>query len=49
VFTVKVKDIALIEKFDRIEIMGERYTIDAVFPVHVNGVHVFHKLFVKGK
>ncbi len=49
VFTVKVSDIPVIEKFDRIEVSGERYTIDAVFPMHVNGVVVFHKCMVKGR
>jgi len=49
VFTVKVSDIPVIEKFDRFTISGERYTIDSVMPVHLNGTHIFHKCFVKGK
>ena len=49
VFTVKVSDIPVIEKFDRITIAGERYTIDSVMPVHLNGVQIFHKCIVKGK
>jgi len=49
VFTVKVSDIAVIEKFDRFTIGEEKYTIDAVMPVHLNGVQIFHKCFVKGK
>jgi len=49
VFTVKVADIAYIEKFDRFTVAGETYTIDTVMPVHLNGVHLFHKCFVKGK
>lgn len=49
VFTIKVSDIPVIEKFDRIEINGERYTIDSVMPVHLNGVQIFHKAIVRGK
>jgi hypothetical protein len=49
VFTVKVSDIAIIEKFDRFKVLAETYTIDEVMPVHLNGVHIFHKCFVKGK
>ena len=49
VLTVKVKDIAQVAKFDRFTIHGERYTIDEVMPVHLNGVLLFWKCFVKGK
>lgn len=49
VLTIKVRDLPVIEKFDQIEIGNERYTIDTVLPIHLNGVHVFHKCFVKGR
>lgn len=49
VLTVKVSDIAVIEKFDAFVISGERYTIDSVMPVHINGELVFWKCFVRGK
>ncbi len=56
VFTVKVSDIADIKKFDRFVITDETYTIeietytiDSVMPVHLNGIHIFHKCYVKGK
>ena len=49
VITVKVSDIPVVEKFDRFTITGERYTIDAVMPTHLNGTLIFHKCYVKGK
>ena len=49
VFTVKVKDIPVIEKFDRFVINNEKYTVDSVMPVHLNGVHLFHKAIIRGK
>jgi hypothetical protein len=48
VITVKVRDIAVIEKFDQFVVSGERYTINAVSPIYINGEHAFHKCFVKG-
>ena len=49
VITIKVSDIPVVEKFDTITILNERYTLDVVSPVHLNGVHIFHKCIVKGK
>jgi hypothetical protein len=49
VLTIKAKDIAVVEKFDRFTIGTETYTIDAVMPVHLNGVHLFHKCYIRGK
>jgi len=49
VLTIKVSDIPVMEKFDRITIGGEKYTIDSVMPVHLNGVQIFHKAVVRGK
>lgn len=49
VFTIKVSDIAYIEKFDTVAIASEKYTIDSVMPVYLNGVHLFHKAIVRGK
>jgi hypothetical protein len=49
VLTIKVSAVAVVDKFDRITVGPETYTIDAVMPVHLNGVHLFHKCYVKGK
>ena len=49
VFTVKVSDIPVIEKFDRITMTNEKYTVDSVMPVFINGIHLFHKCVVRGK
>jgi len=49
IFTIKVADIAIVEKFDRLTVLDEEYTIDVVMPVHLNGVHLFHKAISKGK
>ena len=49
VFTVKVADIAVIEKFDRFVVKSEKYTVDSVMPVYLNGVHLFHKCIIRGK
>ena len=49
VFTIKVSDIPVVEKFDRITIGDERYTIDSVMPVYLNGTKIFHKAVVRGK
>ena len=48
VFTISVKDVPVLEKFDRLVIGNERYTLDAALPVHVNGVLVFWKGICKG-
>lgn len=48
VFTVSAKVITKLEKFDRIQIGSERYTMDAAMPVHVNGALVFWKGIAKG-
>jgi hypothetical protein len=49
VITVKVKDIAVVEKFDQFVIGSERYTADSVMPVHFNGILIFWKAYIKGK
>lgn len=49
VFTIKVEDIAVVKKFDKLVVLGERYTINSVMPVHLNGELVFWKAIVRGK
>jgi len=49
IFTVKVSDIAFIEKFDRMTVGTDKYTIDSVMPVYLNGVRLFWKAIVRGK
>jgi len=49
VFTVKASDIAVIEKFDRFTIHGERYTADSAMPVHLNGLLFLWKVYIRGK
>ena len=49
IFTVLVEDIPIIIKFDTMVVLAEKYTIDAVMPVHLNGEHLFHKCVSKGK
>lgn len=49
VITIKAVDVPHVEKFDRLTIMNERYTVDAAAPIHINGELVFWKAFVKGK
>ena len=49
IITVKVSDIAVVEKFDRFTVLGENYTIDSVMPAHLNAVHIFHKCYIRGK
>jgi len=55
IFTIKVVDIAVVEKFDSITVNDdignpiEKYVLDAVMPVHLNGIHIFHKAIVKGR
>ena len=36
-------------KFDTITVQSERYTVNDVNPVHLNGFLVGYKLYVKGK
>jgi hypothetical protein len=48
IITVKVSDVAIIAKFDTLTIGAERYTIASVMPVHINGVHAYHKCIIKG-
>jgi len=49
IFTIKVSDVPDVQKFDVITLDGERYTIESVMPAHVGGLHVYHKVIVKGK
>lgn len=49
IITVKAREVMQLLKFDVIKIADEEYTIDSVFPVHVNGTVIFHKCVVKGK
>ena len=49
VLTIRVSELANIDKFDTITVNGERYTIDTVMPVHLNGVHLLHKCYIRGK
>ena len=37
------------EKFDSLLIMNERYTLDAVMPVHLNGAIIGYKAYARGK
>lgn len=51
IITFKAADFATTapEKFDQLTIAGERYTLDEVMPIHLNGVLIFYKAFVRGK
>jgi hypothetical protein len=49
IFTLTVKDFYTApERFDRIEVSNNIYTVDAVRPVILNGVLVGWKLYCKG-
>lgn len=49
VFTLDVREVPTLEKFDRIEVGGEIYTLDDSIPVYVNAQHIFWKGVVKGR
>lgn len=49
VLTVKTKDVALIEKFDRFVFPTLTLTADEVVPIHINGEHIFWKMLCRGK
>ena len=49
IFTIKVSDIEVVEKFDRVTVQDEVYTIESSMPVHLNGVQVFWKAVSTGK
>ena len=50
IVTMKVTDFTVApQKFDTIEVLTERYTLDAVNPVHLNGVVIGYKAYIRGK
>ena len=49
IVTINVTDIPLVEKFDKIELGEERYTLAEVFPIYITGEQVFWKSIVQGK
>jgi hypothetical protein len=49
IVTVKEKDVAVVKKMDRVLIMDERYTINEVFPVHLNDLLVGWRCVIRGK
>jgi hypothetical protein len=49
VVTIKVTDAPEVKKMDRVDIGNERYTFDAVFPVHLNADLIGWRCVVKGK
>lgn len=49
VVTVKEKDVAVVKKMDRVRVMDERYTINEVFPVHLNDLLVGWRCVIRGK
>ncbi|RLC00592.1 MAG: hypothetical protein DRH90_18120 [Deltaproteobacteria bacterium] len=49
IFTVKVDDIPVIDKFDKITLNGEAYTVNSVMPAYVGDMHTYHKVIVNGK
>lgn len=49
IFTLDAAEIAHLEKFDRIEIGNEIYTMDDAIPVYVNGQLIFWKGISKGQ
>lgn len=49
IVTVKQKDVAVVKKMDRVLVMDERYTINEVFPVHLNDLLVGWRCVIRGK
>lgn len=50
IVTMKVDDFTVApEKFDEILVLAERYTLDAVNPIHLNGAVIGYKAFIRGK
>lgn len=48
IFTIKSKDVALLEKFDQITVGNETYVMDSAKPVYINGQVVFWKGICRG-
>jgi len=47
--TVKVTDLAEMDKFDKVTVDGISYTLHAVMPAYVGGIHTYHKCVALGK
>lgn len=49
IITMKYKDVPGIEKFDKLDINGSRYTVQQVFPAMLNAEQLFSKMIAKGR
>lgn len=49
VITIRAMDVAEVSKLDRCTIGPERYTFDAVMPVHLNDLLIGWRCIVKGR
>ena len=49
VLTIQTNDVPVLEKLDRVEVDGERYTLDSVSPIHLNNMHIAWRCIVRGQ